>query len=112
MSARAVVWLVIAIAVIVVLVLAAIQALRAAREAQRLKRRVEEFQKLPLFAALSAFEQDAARLSAIASRAEPLVARALIAIAIIRRGPFPPEVVAAYRRVRAELAVLRRLRIG
>jgi hypothetical protein len=112
MSARAIVWLVIAIAVVVVLVLAAMQALRAAREAQRLKRRVEEYQKLPLFVALSTFEQDAARLRTVATLAEPLVARALIAIAIIRRGPFPPDVVAAYRRVRTELAALRRLRNG
>ncbi|HYZ17446.1 MAG TPA: hypothetical protein VE591_13640 [Candidatus Acidoferrum sp.] len=112
MSPRAIVWLIIAIAVIVVLVLTAMQALRAAREAQRLKRRVKEFQKLPLLAALATFEQDASRLRTTTTRAEPLVARALVAIAVIRRGPVPPEVVAAYRRARTALSALGRLRAG
>jgi hypothetical protein len=110
MSASAIVWLVSAIAVIVVLALAARHALRAVREAQRLRRRAEEYRKLPLFASLSTFERDTARLEAIATRAEPLVARALVAIAVIRRGPLPPDVIAAYHRVRGQVAAFRRLR--
>lgn len=112
MAASAIVWLIFGIAVVVVLALAAKQALSAVREAQRLKRRAEEFRALPLFAALTRFEHDAPRLQAVATRAAPLIARALVAIAVIRRGPLPPEVIAAYRRVRLEIAALRRLRSG
>lgn len=112
MSAAAIVWLIIAIAVIVVLVLAAVQALRAVREAQRLKQRVEAYANLPLFGALSTFERDAARLNVTMKSAEPLIERAQVAIAVIRRGPLPPEVTGAYRRVRDELVAIRRLRGG
>lgn len=112
MSASAIVWLVILVAWIVVLVLVAGQALRAFREAKRLQRRVVGYGDLPIIAALERAAENAQRLERSATLAEPLIERAAVALAVIRRGPLPPEVVAAFVRVRNELAEFRRFRAG
>jgi hypothetical protein len=109
-SPSAIVWLIIALAWIVVLVLIAGQALRALREAKRLRSRLDTYAELPLVAVLKRAAQDAQRLERTAVLMEPLLARAHAAIAVIRRGPLPPELVAAFFRVRAELAAFRNLR--
>jgi hypothetical protein len=111
-SATAIVWLVIALAWLVVLALIAPQALQAVREAMRLRRRVSVYAKLPVIAAARQAVQDAQRLERAAGEAEPLLLRAQEAIAVIRRGPLPPEVVNAFVRVRDEVAAFRRFRVG
>jgi hypothetical protein len=110
--AAAIVWLVFAIAWVVVLALAAKPALLAFREAKRLRDRVGAYRQLPVVAALERCAEDARRLEGTASLIEPLLERAQAAIAVIRQGPLPPEVVSAYVRVRDEVAAFRRLRIG
>lgn len=112
MSASAIVWLVIVVAWIVVLALVGAQALRALREAKRLQRRVGAYADLPVLAAVKRAAENAQRLERSAAEAEPLLERAQAAIAVIRRGPFPPEVVEAFFRVRDELAAFRRFRVG
>jgi hypothetical protein len=111
-SATAIVWLVIAIAWIAVLTLIAVQALRAVREAKRLQHRVVGYTDLPVIAAVQGAAANVQRLERTAADAEPLLLRAQEAIAVIRRGPLPPEVVEAFFRIRDEVAAFRRVRVG
>ena len=112
MSPRAVVWLVVGVAFVVLLVLAALQAKRAAAELKRAKARVEAFKELPLLADLTRAEENARRLEGAAAQVGPLVARSQLALAVIRRGPVPPELLPALARVRTELIALGRVRPG
>ena len=108
MSANAIVWWVSLVAVLVVLGLAAAQLMRALRELKRLKARVAGYADLPVLAALTRAEADAQRLQGAVEGVAPLVARAQDAVAIIRRGPVPPELIAAAKRLSAEVSALRR----
>jgi hypothetical protein len=111
LSARAIVWLVVAVAFVVLLVLAALQAKRAAADLKRAKARVEALKELPVLAALAGAEVDARRLETAAAQVDPLVARSRIALAAIRRGPVPPELLSALALVRIQIAELRRFRL-
>lgn len=108
MSPNAIVWWVILVAVLVVLGLAAAQALRAMRELNRIKARVAAYEELPVFKALAGVEANGRRLEAAVGELAPLIARARIALAVIRRGPLPPELIAGIRSLRAEIAAFRR----
>jgi len=107
MSAHAIVWWASLVALIVVLGLAGAQALRALRELKRAQARVAGFGELPVFAALARAETNAQRLQGAVEAIAPLVARAEAAVAVIRRGPVPPELVTAAKRIGTELAALR-----
>jgi len=107
MSANAIVSWAFVVAVVVVLALAGAQAMRALREVNRLKTRVAAYAELPLFAALERAETDAQRLGTAVEAVAPLLARAEAAVAIIRRGPVPPELVTAAKRLFAEVRGLR-----
>lgn len=109
MSLRAlVVWLTVA-ALAVLLVLIVLQLLRVLREVKRLLGRLEAFAELPLLAALDKAERDVRRLEAALAAIEPLLARVLVALAIIRKGPFPPELITAGRRIFTGIVALRTL---
>jgi hypothetical protein len=107
MSPHAIIWWTFATAVAVTIVLAAVQVVRALGELKRLGARVEEFAELPVVGALARAEQDARRLEAASTQIAPLIARAQLAVATIKRGPLPPELVSAVRRLRAETATFR-----
>ena len=92
---------------VVVVALAAMQLMRALREFKRLKARVESYADLPVLKALERTEASVQRLGAVGEKIAPLVERAQAALAIIRRGPIPPELMAAARRVSTEIAALR-----
>lgn len=108
MSANALVWWAALVAVIVALALAAAQAARALRELNRAKARVAGYGQLPVMKALENVEADVQRLQSTGDSVAPLVERAEAAIAVIRRGPVPPELIAAVRGLRAEIVALRR----
>lgn len=110
MSTHAIVWIITGILLVVVLALAGGQAMRGVREAKRAKARVDAYGSLPVVAALRTAEANAHRLEAALAQIDPLIARAQAALAVIRRGPFPPEVVGAYVRLRAEVAAFRGMR--
>ncbi len=107
MSANALVWWVTLLATAIVLAMAGAQVARALRELTRLKERVAGYAELPLFAAVERAEMSAHRLERVSDQFAPLVARAQTALAIIRRGPIPPELITAAKRVGAEIAALR-----
>ena len=109
MSANAIVWWATLIAVVVVLALAGAQAARAVRELKRLTARVADFGELPVMKALENTEADMARIERAADGVAPLVDRVHAALAVIRKGPIPPELIAAAQRLRSEIAALRRL---
>jgi hypothetical protein len=100
---------VILIALAVVLVLAGAQAARAFREIKRLNERIDGFADLPVAKALPRAEANIRRIEAAVDQVEPLVERAKVAIAAIRRGPLPPGLVAGIRRVSAEIAAFRQV---
>jgi hypothetical protein len=106
-SANAIVWWATLVAVVVVLALAGVQAARAMRELKRAKARVAGYEELPMMKALAKVEADVARLEGAVGGVTPLVARAEAAITVIRRGPVPPELIAAAQRLRAEILALR-----
>jgi hypothetical protein len=106
-SANAIVWWASLLAVVVVLALAGAQLARALRELTRLKARVAGYGELPIFSALERAEADAQRLTGAAEQIAPLMARAQVALAVIKRGPIPPELITAAKRVAAEIAALR-----
>jgi hypothetical protein len=106
-SANAIVWWVSLVALIVVLALAGMQAARAQRELARLKTRIAAYEDLPVMTALTNVEADIQRLEGAAGHVAPLVERAQAAMAVIRRGPVPPDVIAAATRLGAEIAALR-----
>ena len=107
MSAHAIFWWIFAVALIVVLAMIASQALRAVRELKRFSSRLEALDDLPILKRLAGAEDDVRRIEAAAAQAAPLAARAEAAIAVIRRGPLPPELGRAIARVGAELAAFR-----
>ena len=107
MSAHAIVWSVFAVALVIVLAMLVAQALRAARELKRFNGRLEALGDLPIVRRLARAEDDVRRIEAAVGALGPLAARAELAIAVIKRGPFPPEVVRAVHRVAAELAAFR-----
>ncbi len=106
-SANAIVWWVTLVALVVVLALIAMQVARAIREVKRLKDRVSAYADLPVFKALERAERDAERLERAVGNVAPLLERAEVALATIRRGPVPPELVPAAKRVVAEIVALR-----
>jgi hypothetical protein len=106
-SANAIVWWASLLAVIVVLALAGAQLARALRELNRAKARVAGYGELPIFKSLERAETDAQRLTGAIEQIEPLIARAHAAVAVIKRGPIPPELIAAAKRVAAEITALR-----
>ena len=107
MSANAIVSWAFVVAVVVVLAMAGAQAMRALRELKRAKARVDAYSELPVLAALERAETDAQRLEGAVEAITPLLARAEAAVAIIRRGPVPPELVTAAKRLVAEVRDLR-----
>ena len=107
MSAHRLVWWATAIALVVILALVVGQVLRAVRELKRLGERVGDLGDLPVLKALDRAERDLGRIEAVLPKLEPLAARALVALEIIRRGPIPPEIGAAFRRLRAEVSAFR-----
>lgn len=107
MSPRAIVWIIIAVALAIVLIMVAVQALRAVCELKRFNRRLEDLGDLPIVQKLARAEDDVRRIEAAAASAAPLLARAQLALAVIKRGPLPPELVRAVRRIAAELAAFR-----
>ena len=109
MSAQAVVWWATSIALVAVLALAGVQAARALRELNRVKARVAAFNDLPVMKALANVEADVQRIEGAASDVAPLLDRVHTALAVIRKGPIPPELISAAQRLRAEIVALRRL---
>ena len=107
MSSHAILWLVIAVALVIVLALCGAQLARALRESRRLSDRVDALADLPVVKKLERAEGDVRRIQAAVAQIAPLAARAELAIAVIRRGPFPPELVGAVRRIGAEIADFR-----
>jgi hypothetical protein len=106
-STNAIVWWATLVALIVVLGLAGVQAARALRELNRLKERAASYEDLPVLKALANAEARIQRLQDVADEAAPLVERAQAALAVIRRGPVPPDLIAAAERLRAEIVALR-----
>jgi hypothetical protein len=111
-SVHAIVWIVTGVLLVIVLALAGVQVMRGVREGMRAKARVDAYGSLQVVAALREAETNAHRLEAALAQIDPLIARAQAALAVIRRGPFPLEVVGAYVRVRDEVAAFRRVRRG
>jgi hypothetical protein len=108
MSVNAIIWWSSLVAVLAVLALAGAQLARALRELNRLKARVAGYGELPVFKAVARAEADAQRLEGAVADVAPLIARAQAALAVIRRGPVPPELVTAAKRLGAEITALRR----
>jgi hypothetical protein len=106
-TSHALVWWAILIALIVILALAGAQVAHALRELRRFNGRLEAFADLPVVKALARTEGSIRRIEDAVAQVEPLVERAKIAIAVIRRGPVPPELIGAIRRVSAEIAAFR-----
>ncbi|HEY0381777.1 MAG TPA: hypothetical protein VGC72_06220 [Candidatus Elarobacter sp.] len=106
-SANAIVWWASFAALVLVLVLAGMQLMRALRELNRVKARVAGYAELPVLRSLARAEGDAERLMGSLEQVAPLLERAEAAIAVIKRGPVPPDVVPAAKRLAAELAALR-----
>jgi hypothetical protein len=83
------------------------QALRAARELKRINGRLEALGDLPIVRRLARAEDDVRRIEAAVAALGPLAARAELAIAVIKRGPFPPQAVRAFRLLTVEIAAFR-----
>lgn len=110
MPAHAAVWWATLVVLAVVLVLCALQLAGAFGQVKRLKNRLASYEDLPVVRALAATERTEQRLTNALTQLEPLAERARIALAVIRRGPLPPEFSAAWGRFRAELAAFRAVR--
>ena len=108
MSADRIVWWVTVVALLVILALAGIQLARALREVKRLTTRLDELADLPVLKALERTERRVAALEPRFAELPPLVGRATAALATIRKGPIPPEMIAAILRIRSEIADFRR----
>ena len=106
-SPHALVWWAILAAVVVVGAMTVAQLLRALRELNRAADRAAAFADLPVVAKLERAERDQRRIESALAQVAPLVARAQLAVAAIRKGPVPPELPAAIRSVRAEIAAFR-----
>lgn len=107
MSAHAVVWLLIGVALVIVLAMTGMQIMRALREAGRLGDRIDAYADLPVVKKLDRVAGDVARIEAAVAQVPLLAARAQLAVAAIRKGPVPPQLIAAIRLVRAEVAAFR-----
>jgi hypothetical protein len=107
-SPERIIWWVTLVALLVVLALAGLQLTRALRELKRMNARLDELADLPLMKALERTERRLAALEPAFARIAPLIGRATIALAIIRKGPVPPEMFAAILRIRSEIAAFRR----
>lgn len=107
MTPHALVWWAVLIALIVVLALTGAQVARAVRELKRLNARVDGFADLPVLKAVARAEDDVRRIEASVAGVAPLVERAKAAVATIRRGPIPPDLIAAIGTARAGFAALR-----
>jgi len=106
-SANAIVWWATLVASVLVLGLAGMQAAHALRELKRIKGRVEAYGDLPVVKALANVQADVLRLESAAGSVAPLVERVHAAVAVIRRGPVPPDLIAAAKRLGAEIGALR-----
>jgi hypothetical protein len=106
-SVGAAIWWSIGAAWLLVLVMILLQLMRLARELVRATRRVAGYGELPVVSSIERSETDIARIERAVTAIDPLVARARTALSVIKRGPFPPEIVGAYVRLRAELAAFR-----
>jgi hypothetical protein len=106
-SPHAIVWLATAVALVIVLAMTGMQALRALREVSRLGEHVEALAGAPVLERLERVDADVARLENAAAALPLLIARAQAALVVIRRGPIPPELLAAIRFVRSETAAFR-----
>jgi hypothetical protein len=107
-SPYALIWWSTLIALVVVLALATAQALRAWREIKRLGDRVEAFADLPVVAALERADADGRRIESAVAELPALLERAKAAVAVIRQGPLPVELVVAIVRLRTEIAAFRK----
>jgi hypothetical protein len=107
-SPHALVWWAVLAALLVVLAMTGAQLLRALRELERAGDRAAAFADLPVLRKLQRAEDDVRRIEAAVDAVPGLVARAQAAVAAIRRGPIPPELPAAIRSVRAEIAAFKR----
>lgn len=108
LTPHAIVWWAVLAAVIVIVGLTVAQLLRAVREVGRAADRAAAFGDLPVLRKLERVDVDLRRIQVAADAVPGLVARAQVAFAAIRRGPIPPELPAAIRSVRAEIAEFRR----
>jgi hypothetical protein len=107
-SPHALVWWAILVALVVVLVLAGVQVARAVREFSRLGSRMEALAELPVVAALERADADGRRIESAVAELPVLLERAKAALAVIRRGPMPVELVIAIARIRGEIAAFRK----
>jgi hypothetical protein len=107
-SPYALVWWATAVALIVVLALTAAQGVRAWREVKRLGERVEALADLPVVTALERADADGRRIEAAIAELPALLERSKAAVAVIRQGPLPVELILAIARIRAEIAAFRR----
>jgi hypothetical protein len=108
MSPDRIIWWVTIVALLVILTLAGTRLARALREMKRFNARLEEYADLPVLQALERTERRWAALEPAFAQIAPLVGRAVIALATIRKGPVPPEMIAAILRIRSEYAAFRR----
>jgi hypothetical protein len=107
LSAHSIIWWVTLVALAVIVVMTALQVMRALREVKRIAARVDAYADLPVLKALDKAERDARRLEADLEQVALLVERVKKAVAVIRRGPIPPEITEPIARVRAEIAAFR-----
>jgi hypothetical protein len=107
MSPEALVWWATLAGAVVILVLIVGQLLRALAEVKRIARRVDGMADLPVVHALDRAEANGRRIEGALAQIAPLQSRAQAALAVIRRGPIPPELPAAIARLRAEVAAFR-----
>ncbi|HEX3551258.1 MAG TPA: hypothetical protein VHT53_12815 [Candidatus Elarobacter sp.] len=108
MSAHTIVWWTVAAGLAALLIATGVQLAAAARAAYRCAEHAAGIGDLPVAGAIERAQIDMARIQADAEAVRALVERAAAAVAIIRRGPVPPELLAAIRGVRAEIAAFRR----
>jgi len=103
-----IVWWATIVALLVVLALAAVQLVRALRELKRVNARLDEYAELPVLKALERTQRRIAALEPAFAQVAPLLRRATAALAIIRKGPIPPEIIDAVLRIRREIAEFQR----
>jgi hypothetical protein len=106
--AHALAWWVILAVLAVILAAAGLRVARALAELKRIAARVDGLADSPLLAAADRAEASLARIDADLAAVPALVERAAAAVAVIRKGPVPPELTAAARRIAAEIATFRR----
>lgn len=107
MSTNAAIWWTVLALALVILFCVALQLARILGALRRIGNRVEAYADLPIVVALGRTETNVSRIDAAVAEIDPLLVRARAAFEVIKRGPLPREVVAAYARVRAEIAAFR-----